>query len=126
MRFFKYTINQKYLRPMLLIWVTIIFTVSSLPADRIPVLDGINVDKLLHIAVYYVLGCLLLWNHKAGLLGSFTRYQVLLAAIIFASLDEAHQSVIPNRSVSVYDLAANMAGLFISYFVSIRNGKEHD
>lgn len=118
-----YKIKPKYLKTLLLIWALLIMTLSSLPADKLPILDGINIDKLLHLTVYFVLGRLMFLNQRNGTLGSFSKHQLLLAAVLFASLDEAQQAFIPNRSVSVYDLSANTAGLIISYFISKITGK---
>jgi VanZ family protein len=110
-------IRKELLNYLLLLWVVIILVVSSLPADRLPALDGFNLDKLLHITVYFILGYLILQNYQAGFFSTASVHSILLAAVVFACLDEAHQSFITNRSVSVYDLSANLAGLFISYFL---------
>ena len=101
-------------------WLGIIWFISSLPAHRLPEIDILNFDKLAHIAVYFILGVLIFKNYKLGLFSNLNKYNVLNLAIILAALDEAHQVFITNRSVSVLDLSANIAGLIIAYFIIVR------
>ena len=108
--------SKTFLKYSLFIWLGLIWLASSLPGKTLPQVDVLNFDKLAHVVVYFILGVLLFKNHNQGLFRRFTRQQLLLIAIILAALDEAHQFFIPNRLVSVYDLAANLAGLTLSYF----------
>ena len=113
--FFKYA---------MFIWLAIIWTLSSLPAESIPKLDTFNLDKMAHIIVYFILSILVFRNYKLGFFGKLTRQQVMLIAFIMAALDEAHQIFCINRFVSLYDLAANLAGLTLGYFVSGERQRE--
>lgn len=102
------------------IWLGGIWFISSLPARSLPQIDVLNFDKLAHISVYLVLGILIFNNFKLGLFGSLSKYEILNIAIILAALDEAHQVFIINRTVSVFDLSANIAGLLVAYFLMNR------
>jgi VanZ family protein len=100
------------------IWLAVIWTLSSLPADSIPKLDTFNLDKMAHVIVYFVFSMLIFRNYKMGFFGKLTRQQVMFIAFFLAALDEAHQVLCINRFVSLYDLAANLAGLTLGYFVT--------
>ncbi len=88
---------------------------SSLPGKHLPSSKIIGLDKLAHVGVYLILG--LLTNRTVRLLGVGRKniwwiYLILLAT---AGLDELHQFLIPQRSVSIWDFAANAAGLGIAF-----------
>ena len=85
-----------------------------------PKLETLNFDKLAHIIIYFVLGLLVFANHRMGNLNRYKRTDLLLVFVIMAALDESHQVLITNRSVSVLDLSANLSGLFLSYFLTKR------
>jgi VanZ family protein len=109
--------KQVVLKYTMFIWIWVIWFLSSLPAKHLPKMDTFNFDKVAHLAVYFILSILIFNNYKLGLFGKNNRYVVLLFAIILASLDEAHQVISPNRVVSIYDLAANLSGLILGYFI---------
>jgi len=119
-------IGNKSLKYILFIWLALIWIVSSVPANSLPKLDTFNLDTLAHLAVYLVFGLLLFANHRRGLFNRYSRQQLLMAAVILAALDEAHQVFIPNRQVSVIDLAANIGGLALAYFISRCVQRRHD
>jgi len=98
-------------------WLGIIWFISSLPAHSLPKIDVLNFDKLAHVIIYFILGVLIFKNYQLKLFGNLNRYYVLNIAVILASLDEAHQVFITNRSVSALDLSANIAGLVIAFFL---------
>ncbi len=96
-----------------LAWYSMIWVVSSLPAESLSDLDRLNLDNIAHLAVYLILA--LLVNQ------ALHAYQLRLPFVLFiysllllsAALDEYHQIWIPNRMVSIYDMLANQAGLVI-------------
>lgn len=91
----------------------IIFFLSHQPHQfvRLPSITG--VDKAAHAAAYAVLGASFLYGLKP-LVRSSNRHLVALAVILFCLLygisDELHQSFIPGRSVSAWDVAADVFG----------------
>ena len=94
-----------------LLWCILIWTVSSVPAKDIPSVKLIGFDKLAHVSIYAVFGFLVkrgLREFKLHWTGMLFIYALL---ILLASADEFHQTYIPGRSVSPYDLIANVAGL---------------
>jgi len=101
----------------LIAWLILIWTLSSLPAEKLPSIESFNIDKLAHIFVYLILSLLIFINFKLGFFKGLTKHKVLMYSIILASLDESHQILIANRDVSVLDLAANITGLIIGFFI---------
>jgi VanZ family protein len=101
-----------------LLWLCLIWIVSSVPSRDLPSIKVISVDKLAHIAVYAILGLLINpWFRQMGWKGRkrWIAYGVLL---MLAALDESHQRFIPGRTVSIYDWVANACGLLIGFVVS--------
>lgn len=98
-----------------LIWLALIWLVSSLPGKSLPAPRLLSLDKLAHIGVYLVLG--LLTNRAVIRVGwsSQNLGWIYLALLVSSGLDEWHQHLIPQRSVSVWDFAANAAGLVLAF-----------
>ena len=99
-------------------YMGVIFYLSSLGESDLPALPG-NFDKVIHIFLYLILAFLLsLSLNKSGI----KRYVFLLAFLIsvfYGASDEFHQSFVPDRDVSLYDLLADAFGAFLGgYFAS--------
>ncbi len=102
-----------------LVWLAVIWVLSSLPAEEIPEVNIFGVDKIAHFGVYLIWGALThIYLYKKGLNKKLRNVLVLLMFFL-AALDEYHQRWIPGRDVSVYDLFANWAGLIASFLVLI-------
>ena len=90
------------------VWVGVILTATSIPNVPGPPVAGS--DKVVHLAMYAVLGALALRaarNHDAP---SRTLVVVLTAIALFAAADEWHQQFIPSRSADVADWVADVTG----------------
>ncbi len=107
----------------LVAWVALIFGVSSIPqlsSEDIGLPRGF--DKVVHFGEYLVLA--VLFRH--GLLGGAEQREapivllVLATGLLIAGLDELYQSLIPGRHMSVYDFAADAAGLLAGILVGMR------
>ncbi|UCG52530.1 MAG: VanZ family protein [Candidatus Latescibacterota bacterium] len=106
--------NQRRLYPVL-IYVLLIFAVSSFPSLKAPGPSFALKDKIAHTAEYFVLGLLLFrgvgWTvsrSRTATLGFLVSVGVSVAA-----LDEIYQSFIPGRMMSVYDWYADALGVVI-------------
>jgi VanZ family protein len=94
------------------LWTVVIFLASSVPGSELPVLPGQS-DKLVHAAVYAILGALVV---RAARLTwpRWTRARLVAAATIFCLLygasDEFHQSFTPKRTPDWHDLLADTIG----------------
>lgn len=118
--------NKALLKYSLFIWLIIIWIVSSIPGKSLPQIDAFDLDKLAHTLVYLILSMLIFINYNNGLFNNLSRQYILLIAIILAGLDEAHQVFIPNRYVSIYDMAANLLGLTAGYLLFRPKKETHD
>lgn len=83
---------------------------TSVPLPSTPVDDVRGIDKLVHVVLYGVLGFLVTraaWERPRA-------WQPVAAAflgvLVWAALDEWHQSWIPGRSSDLLDLAADALG----------------
>lgn len=102
-------------------WTLFILVMTSIPLpgagvlDRPFLLDGfLEVDKLVHVGLYGVLGWLVVRamdvetaSPLPALVGA------LSAALLFAAVDEWHQTWIPSRSPQLVDWLADAAGLTV-------------
>ena len=93
------------------IWLAMIWILSSIPSSSLPSVKIFSFDKLSHFGVYFILGLLVnRWFREKG----YSRRTITLIytfIVLNAALDEWHQSLIPGRSVSLWDLLANFAGI---------------
>lgn len=99
------------LAPMLVV-MGMIFYLSHQPGDTLylPAIPGI--DKVCHLAVYALLALTVLWYFSSDRQQppGMVVLQTILFCLIFGLSDEFHQSYIPYRSVSSFDLLADLAG----------------
>lgn len=105
---------SKHDLPLALVWLALIWILSSIPSMDLPSVRILSFDKILHFGVYFVLGFLLnRWLRKIGYSKQTTNiiYALLL---LNAALDEWHQVLIPGRSVSIWDLGANFLGVAVA------------
>ncbi|MCC7071933.1 MAG: VanZ family protein [Deltaproteobacteria bacterium] len=103
-----------------LVGAVAIFAVSSMSRPPIPeILEFWNSDKLLHAIAYAGLATLILIGARArtGHLGWSARLEAALGATLYGMSDEWHQSFVPGRGMSSYDLIADTAGACLGAFV---------
>jgi VanZ family protein len=100
---------------LLVLYVVMIFFVSSRPYLHSPGPNFKLKDKVAHVAEYSVLGVLLFWG--IGFSASRSRgvtflFLVAVGAAV-AGLDEIFQSAIPGRRTDVYEWVADAIGVAI-------------
>ena len=91
----------------------IIYFLSHQPADSLQVQNFAGLDKAVHVITYGLLAVTVLYG-----LQPFTRKSdhftaaivVVLFCLLYGISDEYHQSFIPGRHVSAWDVAADLAG----------------
>jgi len=97
----------------LILYVLLIFFVSSRSGITPPGPDFIMKDKLAHVAEYSILGLLLFLN--IGWAVSRSRIVTFLflfaVGVSIAALDELLQSYIPGRHMSLFDWLADAVGI---------------
>ena len=123
-----------YLRfiPMATIMV-IIFFLSSQPGNFVHFPQVAGIDKLLHLVAYGVLAGTFLYGlhpvtHETH--RGLTVVIVLLFCILYGISDEFHQSFVPGRMVSVWDVVADGCGALLAVTIWYRRtaaqaGKNH-
>jgi VanZ family protein len=103
---------RKAYAPLAIAWAALLIFLGSRPGDALPespLLDLPGADKVLHAAVYGVLGALVA---RAGAAASWRRAVLLgtLAGLACGMLDEWVQGHVPGRTRSWADLLADTAG----------------
>jgi VanZ family protein len=105
-----------FIKPV--IWLALICYGLFLPANNLPIKPFFQIphfDKLVHFGLFFVFSLLLFRPYKK----LKTRYifwapvTALLSGII---LESAQQALSSSRNSDVYDLIANVAGIFTSIF----------
>jgi len=98
--------------PMLVVMGTI-FYLSHQPGDTFDLPELVNFDKLLHAVAYGVLAASVLfaapvWLKTKSLV--LTAIVAVFICFLYGISDEFHQSFIPGRFVSGWDVAADVFG----------------
>jgi VanZ family protein len=97
----------------------LILILTSIPGSRFPVLPFRNFDKVVHLAIYGVLGWL---TARAWANGSRAAAAMMIAVALvscFGALDEWHQQFIPLRSMDLLDWAADTTGAAIGVILAV-------
>lgn len=89
-----------------LLWAAAILVLTSVPSPGVRTPSG--ADKLVHLAVYGVLGVLL---GRARAPGPASAAGVGALGVAFAAVDELHQRWIPGRTADPADWAADALGV---------------
>lgn len=114
-------------------WCLLVFVLSSVPGRDLPAMPAENFDKLVHAAVYGVLGALCLlavlatWRLRAAVAATLA----VGLATIYGISDELHQLLTPGRSCDIHDVMADLVGSVIgvaalSLLVIVRARKRID
>ncbi|MFQ6612238.1 MAG: VanZ family protein [Fidelibacterota bacterium] len=101
--------TERTYRILLLVYMGLILTVSSIPRDELPRVFLLTWDKLLHLVEYFLLGILAVKS-----LGNVTFKMVIiivLGGLGFALIDEYLQSFITGRFSSGFDVLADTLGV---------------
>ena len=109
-----------YLWGPVLAHMALIFAASS-RSDTSAVPSAIP-DKVMHVAVYAVLGALILRAVAGGRRTNVTWSAVLvsiLAATLYGIIDEWHQSFVPGRTPDARDVAADLAGASVGAIAGV-------
>ena len=96
-----------------LVWLGIIWSLSSLPASNMPEQPFDLFDKVAHFGVFGFLGFLVF---RAGLFALEMRMRramifAFLSCSFYALLDEYHQTYIPGRQADLSDILADVLGI---------------
>lgn len=106
-------------------WFLVIYALSATPITDLPRFDIPYADKLIHMALYFILGALLVraMDHAPirdiYTVGKHPEHNAALAKLAFLAIiislsygvtDELHQLIVPGRSCDIMDFFADCAG----------------
>lgn len=97
-----------------------IFYLSHQPGDTFHLPEVVNIDKLLHMLVYGVLALSTLYGLPVRMGRQHPRLAavlVILFCLAYGLSDEWHQSFIPGRFPSFWDIAADTAGAGVAVYL---------
>lgn len=98
----------------IILYLILIFILSSIPGDNLPELGFELNDKLIHLGVYFFAFLLFYLSFSNFMKESLISRNPLVFSLIFtnlyAILDELHQALVPNRSAEFFDFVADFIG----------------
>jgi VanZ family protein len=97
------------------------FLMPSISPEKIAMIHGV-MRKLGHVTEYFILGILLFRAFRGGLkeLRNLRwAFSSLLVVVLYAVSDEFHQSFIPTRTASLFDVGIDTLGGILAQGVSI-------
>lgn len=106
------------------IWMLIIFTFSSIPSLKIEILGVLDLilRKGCHLLEFGILNLLFLNAFSKTFSWGKNRYLFWSSflSIIYAVLDEYHQSFVPGRYPNIFDVFVDSCGVMVSNLSWIR------
>lgn len=113
-----------------LAWMAVINSLSATPAQYIPRIDILHIDKAFHITEFFVLGALLMraMGRSVSTAANDSLAKMAVLAIIislcYGAFDELFQRSIPGRSCNISDFLTDAAGAaagIIAYAIDANN-----
>ena len=108
-----------------IIWAGIIFLLILMPGQQFPprLGDLFSFDKIAHTGVFAILVFLMIvgftkQNKYIRLRQNPVKYSLVIS-LSYASILELGQAFIPDRYANFYDMAFNLAGVVLGYFIFI-------
>jgi len=114
--------NHKTFRILLVAYMLVILSVSSVPAQSIPKTWLLTWDKPIHLVEYFILGILAMKSMNS--ISYRTLMIVVPLGILFGGLDEYLQSFISGRFSSGWDVLADTIGSIIGSLLVLGNRKK--
>ena len=118
---------MKYQFPALF-WALIIYFASSVPSTKLPNLEILHYDKLIHAGIFFIFGLLVyraLEPRDKEITFNWRRAFIVIACVImYGASDEFHQGFTSGRQKNIRDLAADAIGgicsVLLMYIISKR------
>ena len=118
------TLSGRFFRLFLpvLLYMTVIFLLSSSSRISPPFADRLSFDKIYHVIEYAVLGYLLLRALEQGFYMQGVTMIILAFGIgaAFGMSDELHQYFVPGRIFSYWDFAADTVGVAVGEWIYLK------
>jgi len=103
------------------IWMGLVFYLSSVPELELQgewSIYDFALRKLAHVFEYTVLYLLVFWGWRPYLTRSQNLKLSLVIALIYAAVDEFHQSLVPTRDGKLTDVLIDSSGIAIGVIVT--------
>jgi VanZ family protein len=113
--------SRRWLPPLL--WAACIFILTSIPGSRLPELPFRYFDKVVHLAIYGVLGWLAARAWPSASRPVIAALATILLVSCFGAFDEWHQQFIPLRSMDVLDWAADTTGAALGVVLAMAGAR---
>lgn len=100
-----------------LFFATLIFALSSLSTTPEILSEIVGADKLLHTLEYFIFGYLVMRVFATSPGHSIRSRAAVLAWMVgtaYAASDEFHQSFVPGRTASLYDVLFDVLGVLLA------------
>ena len=101
--------------------------VQKIVTFLVPVISSQELDlvhalirKAAHVTEYFILGLLLFRGLRGGSAASWNwrwSWGALIVVVLWAAIDEFHQSLVPTRTASLVDVSIDTAGGALALFV---------
>ena len=101
-------------------WAAVILALTSLPGAQVPEVELAYVDKLMHFALYGVLGVLTARAARPGARAWRPVAASVAGIALVGALDEWHQRLVPGRSADAADWLADVAGATVGVLAAAR------
>jgi len=101
------------------VWAAVLFFLSAQSGLDVPPLFFQGEDKVVHAALYAVLGALLARGGRASA-SPPPPWVLVVLGVLYGASDEWHQSFVPGRDPSLGDWAADTVGLLLGYWITSR------
>jgi VanZ like family len=102
-------------------WMALLWVLSSIPAALDQTMAGVFVPKVLqktmHVVAYAVLAATWLWVFDSGRVTRAAAISVVSLASTYAAIDEFHQTFVPGRTGSPWDVGLDTFGAALGVFV---------
>lgn len=98
--------------------MALIFYLSSVPYEDLRLPEIWNIDKVIHIVEYGILG--VLWFRVIGLAWEKSQKVVIIAftiTFLYGISDEFHQYFVPGRNADIYDAIADAIGAWLGIYL---------
>lgn len=110
-----------------IIWVIIIFILSSISGDSVDKVKLINIphfDKFVHFSMYFILSALMIWESK------FSRKFIIISILLGISygiiIELLQQYVFVKRYFDIFDIISNSIGTISGLIIFILKSKLKD
>ena len=109
--------NRKAFISLAIFTAIMIFYFSSIPSNNVPGPDFPLKATIYHISAFFFLS-LFLFLAVDGVKQKEVFALIFIFCLVYAFLDELHQSFIPGRSSSLQDIFLDMVGISFSILIS--------